>query len=70
MLGLDRVVPLSEELAGLTADVLRHNVKAPRQRVADVAIGVTAATLKVILLTRNAHDFAGTPDLRVEQLRT
>ena len=38
----------------------------PRKRAADVAIGVTAAVDDAVLVTRNARDFAGIPDLRVE----
>lgn len=68
LFGADGVVPLSEELAALAGDVFRH-LKASRRRAADVAIGVTGAALKAVLLTRNARDFAGVPDLRLEQPR-
>jgi len=33
---------------------------------ADIAIGVTAAATAGVLLTRNARDFAGIPDLNLE----
>jgi predicted nucleic acid-binding protein len=69
LFGLDGVVPLSEEVAALAADVFRH-LKAPRRRAADVAIGVTAAAMKAVLRTRNAKGFAGIPDLRLEQPRS
>jgi predicted nucleic acid-binding protein len=38
----------------------------PRRRAADIAIGVTAAATGAVLLTRNARDFAGIPDLDLE----
>jgi predicted nucleic acid-binding protein len=62
----DGVVPFSEELAALAAGVFR-SLGSPRRRAADIAIGVTAATLDSTLLTRNARDFAGIPGLRIEQ---
>ncbi len=68
LFGPGGVVALSEELAGLAADVFRHS-KAPRRRAADVAIGVTAAAMRAVLLTRNARDFAGVPGLELEQPR-
>jgi len=61
----DGVVPFSEGLAGLAAEVFRR-LGSPRRRAADVAIGVTAAAHQAALLTRNARDFAGIPDLQVE----
>ncbi len=61
----DGVVPFSEGLAGLAAEVFRR-LGSPRRRAADVAIGVTAAAHQAALLTRNARDFAGIPDLHVE----
>ncbi len=61
----DGVVPFSEDLAALAAEVFRR-LGSPRRRAADVAIGVTAAALKALLLTRNARDFAGVPHLEVE----
>ncbi len=39
---------------------------AAHKRAADVAIGVTAVLQDAVLVTRNARDFAGIPDLRVE----
>lgn len=68
LFGPDGVVALSEELADLAADVFRR-LKAPRRRAADVVIGVTAAAMNAVLLTRNARDFAGVPDLELEQPR-
>lgn len=59
------VIPFSEELAAETAEVFRL-LGSPRKRAADVAIGVTAATMGARLLTRNGRDFAGIPHLEVE----
>ena len=61
----DGVVAFSEELALQAADVFRR-LGSPRRRAADVAIGVTAAALGAVLVTRNAGDFAGIPDLHLE----
>jgi predicted nucleic acid-binding protein len=61
----DGIIPLSEELADLAAHVFRR-LGSPRRRAADVAIGVTAAAMGALLLTRNDEDFAGIPDLRLE----
>ncbi len=61
----DGVVPFSEELARLAADVFR-SLGSPRRRAADIAIGVTAAEMGALLLTRNPQDFAGIPRLRIE----
>lgn len=61
----DGVVPFSEEVAEAAAEVFR-SLGAPRRRSADVAIGVTAARRKAVLLTRNAPDFAGIPHLELE----
>ena len=61
----DGIVPFSEELAILAAEVFR-TLGSPRRRAADIAIGVTAAALDAVLLTRNARDFAGIPRLEVE----
>lgn len=63
--GEDGVLPFSEGLAGIAADVFRR-LGSPRRRAADVAIGVTAMDHEAVLLTRNARDFAGIPDLQVE----
>ena len=38
----------------------------PEGRTTDIAIGTTAAAMGAVLLTRNAADFRGIPDLRVE----
>jgi predicted nucleic acid-binding protein len=61
----DGVIPFSEGLAELAAEVFRR-LGSPRRRAADVAIGVTATAHGAVLLTRNAREFAGIPDLRVE----
>ena len=63
----DGIVPFSEELAGRAADVFRA-LGSPRKRAADVAIGITAAAMDALLLTRNGRDFAGIPDLRLEDV--
>lgn len=63
------IVPFSEELATRAADVFRL-LGSPRRRAADIAIGVTAAELGAVLLTRNSRDFAGVPDLSMEQVTT
>ena len=64
-LGEDGVLAFSEGLAAQAAEVFRR-LGSPRHRAADVAIGVTATAHGAVLLTRNARDFAGIPDLRVE----
>jgi predicted nucleic acid-binding protein len=64
-LGEDGVVPFSEAIAAESGEVFRR-LGSPRKRAADVAIGVTAAVDDAVLVTRNARDFAGIPDLRVE----
>jgi predicted nucleic acid-binding protein len=64
-LGEDGVVPFSEGIAAESAEVFRR-LGSPRKRAADVAIGVTAAADDAVLVTRNARDFAGIPDLRIE----
>ena len=61
----DGIVPFSEELATIAADVFRQ-LGSPRRRAADIAIGVTAASLGAALLTRNASDFAGIAGLELE----
>jgi len=61
----DGIVPFSEELASAAAEVFR-NLGSPRRRTADIAIGVTAAELDAVLMTRNARDFAGIPGLETE----
>jgi predicted nucleic acid-binding protein len=61
----DGIVPFSEEIAAAAAEVFRR-LGSPRKRAADVAIGVTAAELGAVLLTRNARDFAGIPGLTAE----
>jgi predicted nucleic acid-binding protein len=64
-LGEDGILPFSEGLATQAAEVFRR-LGSPRGRAADVAIGVTAAAHGAMLLTRNARDFAGIADLRLE----
>jgi predicted nucleic acid-binding protein len=63
--GEEGVIAFSEALAALAAEVFRR-LGSPRRRAADVAIGATAAAQEAVLLTRNARDFAGIPDLRIE----
>jgi predicted nucleic acid-binding protein len=63
----DGVIPFSEELAALSAEVFR-NLGSPRRRSADVAIGVTAAFMEALLMTRNSKDFAGIPHLELESI--
>ncbi len=60
----DGVIPFDEELAAQAADVFRR-LGSPRKRAADIAIGVTAAAMSAVLMTRNARDFAGIPNLQV-----
>jgi predicted nucleic acid-binding protein len=64
----DGIIPFSEELAGIAANVFR-NLGSPRRRSADIAIGVTAASLDALLLTRNKDDFSGIPHLLVDSTR-
>ena len=61
----DGVVPFDEALAAHAAEVFRR-LGSPRRRAADIAIGVTVAATVAVLLTRNARDFAGIPDLELE----
>lgn len=63
----DGIVPFSEELAALAADTFRA-LGSPRRRAADIAIGITAASMNALLVTRNARDFAGIPHLEVEDV--
>jgi predicted nucleic acid-binding protein len=65
--GDEGIVPFAEGLAIQAAEVFRA-LGSPRRRAGDVAIGVTAAADDALLLTRNARDFAGVPDLRVERV--
>ena len=65
LLSADGVVPLSEPIAAAAAEVFR-SLGSPRRRAADIAIGVTAASMGARLLTRNTRDFAGIPGLEVE----
>lgn len=61
----DGIVPFSEPLALAAAEVFRQ-LGSPRRRAADIAIGVTAAMRGALLLSRNARDFAGVPDLDLQ----
>lgn len=61
----DGVIPFDETLAVHAAEIFRR-LGSPRKRAADIAIGVTAAVTAALLLTRNARDFAGIPDLELE----
>lgn len=61
----DGIIPFSEEIATISADVFR-SLGSPRRRAADIAIGVTAATMGAVLMTHNAGDFAGVPHLQTE----
>jgi predicted nucleic acid-binding protein len=61
----DGIIPFSEEIATISADVFR-SLGSPRRRAADIAIGVSAASMQAILLTHNASDFAGIPRLQTE----
>ena len=65
----DGIVPFSEQLASLTAEVFRQ-LGSPRRRTADIAIGVTAASRNATLMTLNTTDFAGIPGLRVDDRHT
>ncbi len=64
-LGAAGVLGFSEAIAEHAADVFRR-LGSPRKRAADVAIGVTATAHDAVLVTRNARDFAGIPELRLE----
>jgi predicted nucleic acid-binding protein len=64
-LGEEGVLAFSEGIADQAADVFRR-LGSPRRKAADVAIGVTAAVHDAVLVTRNARDFSGIPDLRLE----
>jgi predicted nucleic acid-binding protein len=63
--GDEGVLAFSEGVAAEAAEVFRQ-LGSPRKRGADIAIGVTAAAQRAVLLTRNARDFAGIPDLPLE----
>lgn len=62
MLAEEGVIPFSEEMAEEAAGVFRA-LGSPRQRAADIAIGVTAASLGARLVTRNRRDFEDIPGL-------
>ena len=63
----DGIVPFSEDLATISAEVFR-SLGSPRRRAADIAIGVAAAAMGATLLTRNVNDFAGIPQLELESI--
>lgn len=63
-LASDGIVPLTEELAVHAAEIFRR-LGSPRARAGDILIGVTAVRAGAILLTDNARDFAGIPDLEL-----
>jgi predicted nucleic acid-binding protein len=63
----DGIIPLSEDLAQLAAELFRQ-LGSPRKRAADIAIAATAVTTGALLLTRNRRDFDDIPELRVETI--
>jgi predicted nucleic acid-binding protein len=65
--GAEGIVPFSEDLAAAAAEAFR-SLGSPRKRAGDIAIGVTAAAAGAVLLSRNAKDFVGLPDLTVEEV--
>lgn len=58
----DGIVPITEEVAWLAAQVFR-SLGSPRTRAGDILIGVTAVLAGALLLTGNPRDFAGIPNL-------
>jgi predicted nucleic acid-binding protein len=67
VLAADGIVAFGEPLAARAAEIFRR-LGSPRQRASDIAIGVTAAATEALLLTRNARDFVGIPDLQLESV--
>lgn len=65
----DGIVPFSEQFASAAAEVFRI-LGSPRRRAADICIGVTAVLRGATLISRNARDFAGIPDLDVRDHNT
>ena len=65
LLGDEGVMPVFAEVAESAAEVFR-SLGSPRGRAADILIGVSAVVAGAALLTRNARDFAGISDLRLE----
>lgn len=61
----DGIVPFSEQFAAAAAESFRQ-LGSPRRRAADIAIGTTAALRGARLISRNARDFAGIPELKVQ----
>lgn len=61
----DGVLPITEEIAARAADQFR-SLGSPRNRAADILIGVTAVVFGGILLTDNPRDFAGIQGLELE----
>lgn len=56
-LGVNGIIPFTDELAERAGDVFRR-VGSPRRRASDLAIGVTAASRNARLLTSNASDYS------------
>jgi predicted nucleic acid-binding protein len=67
LLGESGIVPISADIADEAGDVFRA-LGSPRRRAADILIGVTARVCRATLLSRNASDFEGIPDLEIEAL--
>lgn len=61
----DGIIPFTDEMAEGAAEQFRK-LGSPRRRAADIAIAVCARSRGAVLLTRNARDFAGVDDLRME----
>ncbi len=61
----DGIVPLTDAIVETAAEVFRK-LGSPRRRAADIAIGVTASYCNATLMTCNARDFIGIPNLDVE----
>ena len=68
-LAADGIIPFSEQFASAAAEVFRI-LGSPRRRAADICIGVSAVLRGATLITRNARDFAGIPDLDVRDHNT
>lgn len=65
LFGEEGVIAFDEGLAETAGDEFRK-LGGPRQRAADIAIGVTARSKGATILTRNEGDFANIPGLSVE----
>jgi predicted nucleic acid-binding protein len=68
LLGDGGIVPVSADIVEKAAEIFRL-LGSPRSRAANVLIGVAATWIGARLLTRNARDFAGIPDLDIEVVR-